>query len=274
VRGLPDGHLVEPTADEEATADAEDLGTTAEVRDCPVWQPRTVVEEAAWQPLSVAEASELGWRPSPHGLGNVTRAYDQWTLTSRDQRTYLHLTLAWMKERFESEWRDIMESPAHEDSPDAIDIFESRVGMSPGDWAWMTLAGVVRDAVAAYEVYVVKACFEVLRTQGRATRGDLPPQFGEARAVCTALGADARPAPVNDIFKLRNVLTHQRGELRTERERERFSEQDGFWSYLAHLDEARVLQCLDALSANVDALDPIMWAYSWGQLEAPPLSGT
>ncbi|WP_222193300.1 hypothetical protein [Modestobacter italicus] len=227
-----------------------------------------------WRPLTVVEASELGWRPSPHGLGNVTRAYDEWTLTSRDQRTYLHLTLGWMNERFEAEWRDIMKGPGYEDSPEPIDIFESRVGMSPSDWAWMTLAGVVRDAVAAYEVYVVKACFEVFRTQGRQTRHGLPPQFPVAREACKMLGVDARPSAVNDIFELRNVLTHQRGELRTEGERQQFSDQDGFWSYLAHLDEARVLQCLDVLAASVDALDPIMWAYSWGQLPAPPLSGT
>lgn len=233
-----------------------------------------MLEEAAWRALSVIQAGELGWRPSPDGCGTVTRAYDEWTLTSRDQRAYLHLTLAWMEERFESEWREVMEGPAYEDSPDAIDIFEARVGMSPGDWAWMTMAGVVRDAVTAYEVYVVKSCFEVIHHHGLDTRDGLPPRFGEARALCTALGADARPAPVNDIFRLRNVLTHQRGELRTAREREQFSDDGEPWSYLAHLDEARVMRCLDVLAEHVDRLDPIMWAYSWGQQVAPPLSAS
>ncbi|MCZ2857422.1 hypothetical protein [Blastococcus sp. VKM Ac-2987] len=229
-------------------------------------------EEGPWRPLTLEEAHELGWYARADGCGHVTRAYDEWQLTSRDQRAYLHLTLRWMEERFQAEWRAILESPGHEDSPDPIDIFEDHIGMSPGDWHWMTLAAVVRDAVTAYEVYVIKAYAEVCNAHGhpRSLDGSFP-QFRKVREACRLLGIEARPLAVHEIFELRNILTHQRGQLRTADERLRFSEDDGFWSYVAHLDEAKVLRCLDVLAAGIRDIDPVLWSYSWGGELAPPL---
>jgi|tagenome__1003787_1003787.scaffolds.fasta_scaffold20899514_2 hypothetical protein len=229
-------------------------------------------EQSRWQPLTADEGRQLGWYPRADGCGAVTRAYDEWQLTSRDQRAYVRLTLRWMEERFEAEWRTIMESPGHEDSPEPIDIFEDRVGMSSGDWEWMTLAGVVRDAVTAYEVYVIKAYAEVLNTHGhpRSLDGSFP-QFRKVREACRVLGIDARPPAIHEVFELRNVLTHQRGQLRTAEERLRFSDNDGFWSYVAHLDEAKAFHCLDVLAAAIGEIDPVLWSYSWGGQTAPPM---
>ncbi len=187
-------------------------------------------DEEPWRPLTVEEARALGWRPRPDGCGTVTQACDEWLLTSRDQRTYLRLTLPWMAERFDAEWAAMMQVPAHEDSPEPIDVYESRVGIMPGDWLWMTLAAVVRDAVTAYEVYVVKAYEEVARTHWLpVSRDKAPPPFQKVQQRCRVLDLDVRPPEVDRIFRLRNVLTHQGGQLRTEQERQQFSEDGGLW---------------------------------------------
>jgi len=228
---------------------------------------------APWQPLTVAEATSLGWAPGASYMGNATRAYDEWRMINRDQRAYLGLTLKWMNERFEAVWQEIQESPAGEDSPEAIDVFDKLVGIEPLDWEWMLLAGVLRDAVTAYEVYVVKAYLEVLEHQEKDYKHDeAAPPFGVAWKQSKILGLDVRPQPVNEVFQLRNVLTHQRGQLRTEKDRAKYGDTSSPWSSIeAHLDEAKVLSLLDVLETGVNDLDPIYWAHTWGRQPAPAI---
>ncbi len=118
---------------------------------------------------------------------------------------------------------------------------------------------------------MVKAYEKVLDAhRHEAKRDSSPPQFRTVKKDLAILGLDARPEAVDDVFKLRNILTHQRGELRTRQEREQYTD-DRFMGYLAHLSEEKVGSCLDALGSAVDELDPVLWAYSWGRLVAPPL---
>lgn len=228
---------------------------------------------AGWQPLTVAAAIALGWDPGPSYMGKATRAYDEWRMVSRDQRVYLKLTLDWMNERFEAVWQEIQESPATEDSPGAIDVFNTRVGIEPLDWQWMLLAGLLRDAVTAYEVYVVKAYLEVVEFQEGDYRHDkAAPKFGVAWAQSKILGLDVRSQAVNEVFQLRNILTHQRGQLRTQKDRAKYGDSSFSWSSIvAHLDEAKVVSLLDMLDASVNDLDPIYWAYAWGRQPGPSI---
>ena len=229
-------------------------------------------DEEPWTPLTVQEARNLGWRPNSDSRGTVTQACDEWLLVSNDQRAYLHLTLSRMRQVFEAEWEDVMNTPPTDDSTDPYYVFYNRVGMSPSDWEWMTLAAMVRDAVSAYEVYVVNAYQEVQRTHGHEVTSSTPaPRFWLAREGAEILGLDVRPPAVHDVFELRNVLTHQRGELRTEDDRKRHGGEDDLLSDTAHLTEDKVIAALDVLAAAVNDLDPIMWAYTWGQQVAPPL---
>lgn len=230
-------------------------------------------EPTAWRPLTAQEARELGWRPNPSGgPGRVTQPYDEWRLVDADLRAYLKLTLGRMTKVFEAEWDDVMHSPADEDFLDPESILIERLGMSLWDWEWMTLAAVVRDAVSAYEVYVVRAYQEVLRTHRvDVTRLTPTPRFGEAKTGSALLGLDVRPEALRGIFDLRNVLTHQRGQLRTKQERERFSEDQTFSDRIAHLTEEKVTAVLNSLRDVVHDLDPVFWAYTWTRRTAPPL---
>ena len=224
-----------------------------------------------WQPLTVADATALGWTGGPYMFANATRAYSEWRLVTNDQRAYLGLTLKWMNERFDAVWNAIGEGPVPENGLEQIDLFDQQVGIEPQDWEWMLFASVVRDAVTAYEVYVVKAYLEVVEFQeGDYKHDEDAPRFAVARKQSKILGLEVRPQSVDDVFALRNVLTHQRGQLRTEKDRAEYGDKSSPWSSIvAHLDEARVLSLLDVLEASVMNLDPIYWAHTWGKQPAP-----
>lgn len=144
----------------------------------------------------------------------------------------------------------------------------------PHEHEWMTLAATLRDAVSAYEVYLSKAFDEVLqghwleRAQPLRTEG-----WKGLLDFSRLLGVHIKPAAVAEAIDLRNILTHQRGELRHERERRKHGMYDGRASHLAVLTHETVLEHLDALGRATRAVDPLAWAYSWGGARIPALVG-
>lgn len=225
-------------------------------------------------PLTRAEAVGAGWEDGETGCGAVTRAYDEWVFVEKDQRRFLHQTLAMATQRYDAVWEQVKHEPAWDGGPDAIDVFYERIGgLMPHDFEWMALAAVLRDAVTAYEVYLGKAIDEVLQRHGRPReKQDRTPGWPELEQWCRVLGLTPRPSVVHETVSLRDILTHKRGELRTDRDRERFANTDEpFASSLAHLTEEAVFAHMDGLGANVRELDPVMWAYSWGRHVMPAL---
>jgi hypothetical protein len=212
-----------------------------------------------------------GWRDSDNGCGTVTQAYDEWFFVDRDMRQFMNTTLRLATERNDAEWAHVMSQPAWDGGPDPVDAFYDRLGgLMPHDYEWMLLAAVLRDAVTAYEVYLGKANDEVLKSHGlKRRRSDRTPGWPEFEHRYGLLGLRPKPADVKHIIDLRDLLTHRRGELRTEEDRSRFADQDESFGGLAHLTEQSVLGYLDVLGQNVRDVDPVMWAYGWGPYRVP-----
>jgi hypothetical protein len=220
------------------------------------------------------DAEAMGWHSPDNEWGSVTAAWEEWSYVDRDQRTWTAQTLAWAQERYDDEWQKIKHSPGNPDGPEPIDLFYDRLdGLMPHEHEWMTLAATIRDAVSAYEVYLSKAFDEVL-DQHQLARQD-PLRTAPWRYLNSfgrrMLGVDAKPPGVTRVLELRNILTHQRGELRHERDRQQHGRSDGLLGYVAVLTPEQTIGHLDELSAAVHAVEPLAWAYSWGGLRIPML---
>jgi hypothetical protein len=139
--------------------------------------------------------------------------------------------------------------------------------MWPSDFEWMLLSSVVKDGVTAFEVYMEKAANEVRKVHGLAdlkgkggflTWGDLKAFYKDH------LGLSIDTAEVKRIRKLRHLLTHSRGELRTEADRMAFGDQaEVFPSCQAKLSRDQVVDMLDELGEAVRQVDPTVWRFAW-----------
>jgi hypothetical protein len=210
-------------------------------------------------------------------LGVVTRAFERWRFTESDIRRFLTLTTRWMDERYQDLWDEIGAQPGSEDGPDQSDVFDGAVdGLWPEDYYWMLRAAVVRDAVTAFEVYLEKATSEVLRFHGRAWKlkpGRTPRWENLARFTSEYLGVSVDTNPVRCVRALRHTLTHMRGELRTQEQRDQFGveEDSGFQSNRAVLTAESVIDSLNELATVVRKVDVAAWQFSYGGNRLPKL---
>lgn len=135
--------------------------------------------------------------------------------------------------------------------------------MWPHDHEWMLLAAIVRDAVTAFEVYLEKVILEALRRNWKAPVKDYADHgmyWWEVRDWFRALfDEDVETDELREIRDLRHLLTHRRGELRTEAQRQRFNPSDEDWNPLVTLDETRVTSVVDALRAQARHIDEVVW---------------
>jgi hypothetical protein len=234
----------------------------------------TTASPTDWKPITREAAVSLGWRDSESGLGTVTFAWDAWFFTDQDQRIWMDQTLSWATERYDAEWAKIQQEPGDPDGPDPIDILMSRLGnLLPHENEWLTLSAVVRDAVTAYEIFLMQAFDEVLQAHGRRRVDHLrTPAWSEMANRYRLIGIDVRSPEIREILNLRNILTHQRGELRRARERDQFGKAAGAWTdRLAHLTPDLVTDYMDELGKATRGIDPIAWAYSSGGQRVPSL---
>lgn len=105
-----------------------------------------------------------------------------------------------------------VKDPAQEESfNDAID------GLWPSDYEWILSNFIVRDAVSAFEVYLEKASEEALlahRLSWRATDGRSPNWRPMVDFYLARLTVDLGAPRIEEIRRLRPILTNQRGKLR------------------------------------------------------------
>jgi hypothetical protein len=72
-------------------------------------------------------------------------------------------------------------------------------------------------------------------------------------------GVELESSDIKEIRALRQVLTHRRGELRTEELRKEYSEHtDGLPDLVVPLTEAKVLGILDTLGAEARRIDALV----------------
>jgi hypothetical protein len=203
-----------------------------------------------------------GRRQWGRGFGSSTVAFDEWHLVDSDLRAYLDLTTRWMNERFNQTWDEVGRQPAHDDSPEQIDVFHQAVGgLLPGDFDWMLQASVIRDAVSAYEVYLEKAGEELAHGAWRVQPGKSPRWPDIVSFYDARLGVNLASDRIAHIRELRHSLTHLRGELRTSAQREAFGRatDHGFVDTRAELGVDPVTDILNDLAISVRQIDSLAW---------------
>lgn len=207
--------------------------------------------------------------------GRVSRAFDDWKLIDHDQRTFLRLGLAFATSEYDRLWKESEAEPYEEGGPDLIESFEEKVdGLYQQDFDWMHLAGVVRDAVTNFEVYLEKAREEVLRRHGQPvdTAGKAP-RWPSLKSFFSQLDVEIETVDLKGVRELRHFLSHRRGELRTDELRRRFQEthSDLIPPWMVELSEARVLESMDILARAVRLIDPSVYEHTWGGVHVPGL---
>ncbi len=199
--------------------------------------------------------------------GRVSRAYSEWLLIERDQRAFFRLGLRFAREMYDRLWDEAGSEPGDPEGPDQVDSFEAKVdGLWRHDYEWMHSAGVLRDAVTSFEVYLEKAREEVLRHHGHHRQvPEAAPRWHTLEQFFKKLRVEIETDAVREVRSLRHFLTHQRGELRTEELRRRFSRQsDGIPPIVVELHEEDIIASMDALASAVRAIDPSVYEHSWG----------
>ena len=233
----------------------------------------------------------------------MSRSFGSWHVTQGDIRTFLALSESWGQAAYQAEWAKAEKEFAAHFDPDRddvdghVDAFNEAVGgLWPSDFSWMLRAAALKDAVTAFEVYLERALDEVfsahlavddegrrLRLQVTRPKRSGAPDYKVLVRLHRLLGNEVDTEAVRHIRELRHLLTHQRGELRTEEQRLRFSDE-------RHEDELsltpyvggemplrveRVQELLDDLGAVVRGADPAVWRYSaWGGEGLPEMTGS
>ncbi|BCJ65644.1 hypothetical protein [Polymorphospora rubra] len=166
------------------------------------------------------------WEPSKY---RCTYAYGQYAIVEQDIRQFMSITEKFVTDGYQRIGESIPAVEAkHPDAPSRTDIFFERAGeLWPSDHEWMLCCAVLRDAVSAFEVYVQEAVKEVAEEQGVAYPPKWlkrTPNWGELSDYCREKLAQPDPitSDVQAIIELRNLLTHERGRLRTEEQRTKF----------------------------------------------------
>jgi hypothetical protein len=229
--------------------------------------------------------------------GQVTRAFDLWKATDREIRAYLSFNARWVEpayqkvwEEAESEFSEVFDPDRH-DVDGHVDVFHEKVqGLWPRDYFWKLRSDSLRDGVTAFEVYMEKSLNEALARcilqdcDGATSKLRLfkpahweSPGWGVLVRVHRAIGTNIQPERVEYALALRHILTHQRGELRTQEQRDRFQQEadpsdwmvgEAYVGGDVPLALTRLNEILDDLASVVRDADSAAWAVAYG-LEIP-----
>lgn len=230
--------------------------------------------------------------------GSVTRAFDDWKGTDSEIRAYLSLSHRWIQSAYDETW-DISQQefgrsfdPDRDDPEGFVDLFDRKVsGLWAKDYFWMLRSGALRDAVTAFEVYAEKSIEELLSwfkftsSDGTSYRlhpvvapNQLSPGWTTLRDIHAALGSNLETDEIRYMRGLRHLLTHQRGELRTEEQRLHFLSEadsedwlvgDAYVGGEVPIAHRRVIEMMDQIAAVVRSADEIVWTHTWGRAGFP-----
>lgn len=172
----------------------------------------------------------MDWNESS---GTVSRSFEEWLRVDQDIRAFLNLTTVWATRLYEEKWSEaeaelnaIFDPDIHY-GDEHLGFFEKKVqGLWSNDYEWILRAAVVKDSVTAFEVYLEKGLDEAFGRVGLAViRSEQNPSPAWPVLVKghRLLGTKVDTERVKQIRTLRHLLTHQRGELRTEKLRAKFA---------------------------------------------------
>ena len=195
------------------------------------------------------------------GFDRRTAAFLHWEFVDCDQRVFLSMGVRIAREAHERIWDEAAAEPGDPDGPELHEVYHHRIGgLGLAEYEWMHVAGVLRDAVTNFEVYVEQLRDEV--PPHLATQLKPEPRWGDLKTFFTKLGISIETDEITRIRKLRHLLTHQRGELRTQESRERFASVASPYTFdapILQLSEEVVTQAMDTLARAVRLLDPLVW---------------
>ncbi|RUP01033.1 MAG: hypothetical protein EKK34_31275 [Mycobacterium sp.] len=220
----------------------------------------------------------------------MSQAFVEWKAICSDIRSYLQFTQTWTVEAhariLEEAKRELADrfDPDSDDPEEYIGDYLNKVGyLWEEDYLWMLRAGALRDVVTAFEVYAEKSALEVLKRwrltgpDGAAVRmvpfvgrNHTSPSWPTLCLIHDAFGNRLDTDDVKYVRDLRHLLTHQRGELRTTAQREKFVKETGpgkggpFDPGDIPLDYLRVVQMMDDLASTVQACDRAIWSHTRG----------
>ena len=123
-------------------------------------------------------------------------SFSDWYLVDRDQRTFARKGLEVSKEVYDRIWEELARQPGDPDYPELPDLFNDAVdGLWSHDFEWMHLAGVVKDAVTNFEVYLERGADEILQFQGKSfAQRPKSPTWGKLFDFYRLLGSRSRLA--------------------------------------------------------------------------------
>jgi hypothetical protein len=220
-------------------------------------------------------------RWDPEAL-HCTRAYSEWQVAERYLRTFLRLGAKFATDAYAARWAAVVEAVqsdfvrTHDPLDDQVENlikvgeqFDASVeNLHPIDFDRLLLDLGVRDGLTLFEVYLEKAIHEFVGRKVHETKmGERSPDWEKvARVYRAVLGVDPYPPPVREVTALRNLLTHRRGELVTDKLREKYATEvrDIFQSYEVPLSAEIVTGHLDTLAQAAARVDAVVWPLAWG----------
>ncbi|QIM22379.1 hypothetical protein G7075_16570 [Phycicoccus sp. HDW14] len=177
--------------------------------------------------------------------------------------------------------------PDRHDVDGHVGLFHDKVdGLWPTDYFWKLRSDNLRDAVSAFDVYMEKSLNEVLAhlvvNNDDGTKSKLKlfrpvswesPGWGVLVQAHAAMGTNIQPETVQYVRALRHLLAHQRGELRTQEQRDKFQREadpsdwmvgEAYVGGDVPLASARLIEMLDHLGDVVRLADAAVWAAAYG----------
>lgn len=210
--------------------------------------------------------SAVGW---DERAGRVSQAFAEWRWIDRDQRAFLEIGSRFAQEAYRRLWEEAKSEPWYDGGPELLESFEDRIeGLWEHDFEWMHHAGVLRDAVTNFEVYLEKAREEVRHSDGEPT--PVPSHSPSWKTIRTffqqRLALDLETPEIRKVRNLRHFLTHRRGELRTEELRKQFAAETAELRPInVELPVEVVIAAMDDLAEAVCSIDAGVYAQAWGQ---------
>lgn len=202
----------------------------------------------------------------------------EWQEAEEHLRAFLQLTHRWVTPAFDELWDEIGQRPGDWDSDQADIFFGETGGLWTGLYDWLLHEMLVRDALSAFEIYLEKAVMEVLSSSRLkwASNDGRSPEWNEiVRFLKDHLSVKVETARIKTIRKVRNILTHQRGELHTKELRTRFGGGGDLLPENAiRLSEADVIQIFDDLGKMVRKVDQAVTPYVSGTARITVLTAT
>lgn len=189
--------------------------------------------------------ASLGWR--------------DWILVYSDIDRFVVVGLQMIRDAHERAWNEAASQSATEDFWDLGEAYDQLVdGLNSVEHEWMYLAAALKDAVTAFEVYLEALVDEILAVHGVGGGSDrkLSPWWRDLkRWYRIHVDVDLEADGVKQVREVRHILTHRRGELRTEAEREVWGGQNGFGDRTIDLEVDGVRKMMETLAHKVSTIE-------------------